>query len=281
LGFPNVQEGRVFGAERPKTKRPKTKQGADMRTTSILLASALALAAGAASAADLTVYTGGSMLGALKAVGADFTKKTGTPVAFVAGTTTMISKKITAGEKADVVAISKEGVAALQTAGLVTSDVKPLANAIFGMAVKAGAPKPDISSLEAFKHTLQAAKVIAYPDPKAGATAGVYIQGLMDRLGIAAEMGPKTVVGPTGAEAAEIVAQGKADLVITFVSELQPDPGVSVVGPLPAAVQSPTLYSIGVAKTAADPAKAKAFIDFATSAAERARLKAAGVDPAS
>jgi molybdate transport system substrate-binding protein len=254
-----------------------------MRRTSITAAAlTVALSGGAAQAADLAIYTGGSMLAALKAAGADFTQATGAHLTFVSGTTTAISQKIKSGEKADVAAISSDGLAALQVAGFVApGSGKPLANAVFGVAVKAGAPKPDISSTEKFEQALRAATTIAYPDPKAGATAGVYIQGLLDRLGISEEMHAKTVYRMTGAEAAEAVAQGKADLAITFISELKPDPGVSVVGPLPPAIQSPTPYSIGVAESAADPAAARAFIDFVTSPAERGKLAAAGVEPAS
>lgn len=252
-----------------------------MKTCLAALAAGLALAGGEARAADLTVFTGGSMAEPLRVMGEDFTRATGTRLTFVMGTTGVITGKIRAGESSDVVVISAEGLTPLQKDGLITpAPPVPLARAVMGVAVKKGAPRPDISTPEKFRAAVLAAPSLAYPDPGQGATAGIYIAGLFDRLGIGPAVAAKARLKPNGKETAAAVGAGEVALGLTFISELLPDARVEVVGPLPPAIQSPMMYAASVSARAADPAKARAFIAFITSPAERGRLVAAGVDPA-
>jgi molybdate transport system substrate-binding protein len=258
----------------------ETKNGMKTLLKAVTVAAGLAAFSGAARAADLTVFTGGSMAEPLRVAAGDFTKATGAKVIFVMGTTGVITGKVRAGEPADVVVISAEGLAALQKDGLIgPAPPVPLARAIIGAAVKKGAPRPDISTPDKFRAALQAATTVAYPDPGQGATAGVFLAGLFDRLGLGPAVAAKARLKANGKETAAAVASGEATLGLTFISELKPDPGVEVVGALPAAIQSPILYAAAVSARPADPAQARAFIAFVTSPGERARLVAAGVEP--
>ena len=245
------------------------------------LAAGLTAISGGAQAADLTIFTGGSMAEPLRVMGEDFTRATGRKLIFVMGTTGVITGKIRAGEASDVVVISAEGLTPLQKDGLLApAPPAPLARAIMGVAVKKGAPRPDISSPDKFKAAVLAAASVAYPDPAQGATAGIYLAALFDRLGIGPAVAGKARLKRNGTETAAAVGSGEVALGLTFISELKPDARVDVVGPLPAAIQSPMMYAASVSARAADPAGARAFIAFVTSPAERARLVAAGVEPA-
>ena len=247
----------------------------------ILAALASFMVAAQARAADLAVYTGGSMSAPLKAVGADFTRTTGQGLSFVSGTTGVMLKKIRAGEKADVIVISADGVEALRKEGRIAEgSIRPVASALLGVAVKAGAPKPDISTPDKFKAALLKARSVSYPDPALGATSGVYLETLFKQMGIAEAMKAKTVVKPIGADVAAAAATGEVELAITFISEMLPDRRIEVAGTLPAPILVPSPYVAGVSATAGDPAAARAFIDLIVSPAERGKLKAAGLDPA-
>ena len=251
-----------------------------MKTILLALAMACGLTASAA-AAEITVFTGGSMVEPLRAAAEDFTRSTGTRVALVMGTTGVITGRLRAGEHADVVVISAEGLEPLRKDGLLAPAAPaPLARAIVGVAVKKGAPRPDISTPDRFRAAVLAAGSVAYPDPGQGATAGIYIAGLLDRLGVSPAIADRTHLKPNGKDTATAVSSGEAALGLTFISELKPDPGVDVVGPLPSALQNPMLYAASISARASDPGAARAFIAFVTSPAERPRLVAAGVEPA-
>ncbi len=252
-----------------------------MRKGSALAAAVIALLAGAtgARAAELSVYATGSMAEPLRQLGEEFTRATGNTLKFELGTTGVVMNKLKTG-KADIIFISADAADALERDGrLVKQTRTDVARSLLGVAVKRGAKAPDISTADAFRKAVLAARSIAYPDPKLGATSGVYIEGLMKRLGIDAQTRSKTVVKPVGADVADAVAGGEADLGLTFLSELVANPGVAIVGPFPEAIQNPTLYTAGVAAESTKAAQARAFIAFVTSPAARAKLKALGVDP--
>ncbi len=253
-----------------------------MTVRAIALAATMVLAAQgaeAASAAELTVFSGGSMAAPLKAAGEDFTKATGVQLHFVTGPTGFIAGKVNAGEASDVLVISKEGLAALRAGGK-TAAGAPVAvgRAVIGVAVKAGAAKPDISTPEAFKAAILAAKSIANPDPKLGAASTLYLQTVFVRLGIAQAAAAKTQAYADGAHVAEAVALGEAELGLTFLSELSPDKRVAVVGPLPAALQQAMPYEAQVSAGAKEPELAARFIVFVTSEGEKRRFLEAGVE---
>ena len=124
---------------------------------------------------------------------------------------------------------------------------------MIGVAVRDGAPVPDISTVDALKARLIAAKSVAWIDPKVGGAAGAAIVILLQKMDIADEVMKKSVYGKTGAEAVQKMAAGEADIAISFISEIKPIKGAKVVGPLPAAVQSPATYAGAVGVNSANP----------------------------
>jgi molybdate transport system substrate-binding protein len=255
---------------------------AALRTSGLLaVAAALAISAPAARAADLTVFATGSMRVPLQTAAAEFARAGGHRLTFVSGTTGTMMNRIKAGETFDVIAISDEAFDALETEGrTVPATRRPLAKALRGVGVRAGAPEPDISTPEAFKQAVVRAKSISYPDPALGATSGVYLVQLFDRLGIGPAARAKTVVKPVGAEVAEAAANGEVELAVTFISEMIPDKRIKVVGALPPAILNPTAYSIAVSSRTASPEAARALVAYVTGKEAAATLEAAGVDPA-
>jgi molybdate transport system substrate-binding protein len=146
-----------------------------------------------------------------------------------------------------------------------------------GVGVRAGAPRPDISSPEAFKAALLGARSLVYVDPAQGATSGIHFASVLDRLGIAEAVKSKSQLVP-GGYPAERVASGEAELVVHQISEIVPVKGVTLVGPLPGDLQKVTVYSAGLATRSASPEAARAFIAFLTRAAFKPKFAAAGLD---
>jgi molybdate transport system substrate-binding protein len=145
-----------------------------------------------------------------------------------------------------------------------------------GLAVKRGAPKPDIGTTEAFKRALLEAKSICYVEQ--GAT-GIYLKGLFERLGIAEQLKGKTRLLPPSNPAAHAVANGEAEIGMTQISEILPYAGAELVGPLPAEIQLTSVYPAAVGAAAKEPKAAEAFIKFLTTPAAAAVLKAKGLEP--
>src|SRR3989475_8944626 len=146
-----------------------------------------------------------------------------------------------------------------------------------GVGVREGAPKPDISTPEAFKQTLLAAKSIVYVDPAHGATSGIHFAGVLQRLGIAESVKAKTKLVP-GGYPAELVAKVEAELVAHQISEILPVRGVTLVGPLPKVLQKITTYSAGLAARSVVPGAARAFIAFLARPDFKSRFAEAGLD---
>jgi molybdate transport system substrate-binding protein len=157
--------------------------------------------------------------------------------------------------------------------------VTVLARSGIGVIVRKGAPKPDISMPEALKHTLLAAKSITYLDPAAGGTSGIHFAKVLDRLGIAVEMKPKTVLHPNARAAGSLVANGEAEIGINLIQELMPLPGVDLVGPLPGDLQNTLVFTAAVVTGAKDTTSAKALIDFLKTPEAATVIKAKGMEP--
>jgi molybdate transport system substrate-binding protein len=145
------------------------------------------------------------------------------------------------------------------------------------VAVKAGAAVPDIGTVDALKRTLLAAKSVAYIDPKGGGSSGIYFDALLDRLGIGDQIRPRARLKP-GGYVAELVANGDAEIAVHQISEIVPVKGVVLAGPLPAEVQSFTIYSAGIGSAAREPGAAKALVDRLTGAAATSVLTMKGMD---
>ena len=250
-----------------------------MRTSMLVLLGGFALSTLSAQGAELTVFATGSMELPMHMLGEDFTKQTGHTLKFELGTTGVVLNKLKTG-KGDVIVISSEAAERLEKEGRIVAGTRSdVANSLLGVGVKKGAKRPDVATPEAFKQTVLAARSISYPDPKLGATSGVYIEELFAKLGIADAAKRKTTVKPVGAEVAAAVAKGEIELGLTFLSEFASNTGVTIVGPFPDAIQNPTLYTAGVAAESAHKDAARAFVNYVTNRDQSAKLLRAGVDP--
>ena len=212
-----------------------------------------------AMAADLKLLTAGAYKSAALELVPEFEKKTGHKVTVENDTAGALARRVAAGESFDVVVIPPAAMAPLLSGKLIESSAKPLARVGIGVAIKQGAPVPDISSVEAWKKSLLAARAIAYTDPASGGTAGTYLANLFEKLGIAAELKPKTVL-VKGGLAAEKLISGEADIAMQPASELLAVPGAQLVGPIPLEVQTYILYSGAVSTATRDRQAADALM---------------------
>ena len=171
--------------------------------------------------------------------------------------------------------------AKLAKLGLVVPDsCSDLGHTITGVVVREGAPIPDISTPEAFKQVLLKARSVAYTDPSAGGSGGIMFSALLQKLGIADEINKKAVLGKGGHDVAISIAEGRAEIGTTFISEALPVKGAKVVGPLPGELHSANTYTAAIHSHAASREGAKAFLRRLTDPASRPRWTAAGLEPA-
>jgi len=246
----------------------------------VFITAAFVLAASHASAADMKLLVGGAMQEPFREVGAEFAKKNGHKLDFTVDTTGLLQKRLREGAKADLILVSAPGMDALEKENLITPGTRAnLATAAIGVSVRAGAAVPDISTPDAFKKAMLSAKTISYVDPKAGGTSGTYMDGLFQRMGIADEIKKKVVFGYQGSQVADAVAQGRAELGITFISEMLTNKGVNIAGELPPAIQSATVYSVAIPVGSPNPEAARAFIKTMQTPEAAASISKAGLKP--
>jgi molybdate transport system substrate-binding protein len=233
-----------------------------------------------AAAAEIKVLTAGAFKQVLQALLPDFEKTTGHKVAVQNDTVGALSKRIEGGEAFDLAVLTPAAVNDLSSKGkFVAGSRVNLARVGVGVVVKEGAPKPDIGSVDAFKRALLAAKSVAYIDPAAGGSSGIYVAGLLDKLGVAAEVKPKAKLIPGGA-VAEHVARGEAEFGIHQISEILPVKGATLVGPLPAEIQNYTVYAAGLGAQAKESEAATALLKALSGPAAVEVLKSKGMEPA-
>ena len=253
---------------------------AAVRALTFAFISTLALST-AASAAEVHVMISGGLTAAYKALVPEFERKTGNKVVTAYGpsmgtTENAIPVRLDRGEPADVLILVGYALGDLIKQGKVVSDSRvDLVNSPIGIAVKSGAPKPDISSADSVKQALLAAKSIAYSD----SASGVYVStemfaklGITDAMKDKARKIPATPVG-------EIVARGDAEIGLQQISELKPVAGIDIVGPLPDALQKITVFSAGIGTASKEPEAGKALISFLASPEARDTLIKSGLDP--
>jgi molybdate transport system substrate-binding protein len=253
-----------------------------MRMTLLGVAMVL-MAAGAprgAAAAEIKVLTAGAFKQVLLVLVPDFEKQTGHKVILENDTVGALTKRIEGGEAFDLAVLTPAAVNDLSTKGKFVSGSRTnLGRVGVGVVVKEGAPKPDISSVDAFKKTLLAAKSVAYIDPAAGGSSGIYVAGLLDKLGVAAAVKPKAKLIPGGA-VAEHIARGEAEIGIHQISEILPVKGITLVGPLPADIQNYTVYAAGLGANGKESEAAKALLKTLSGPAAADVLKSKGMEPA-
>src|SRR5215467_6772322 len=199
-----------------------------------------------ASAGEVKILTAGAFKQVVLALVPDFEKATGNKVVVDNDTAGGLKKRIEGGEPFDVAVITPAVIDQLASAGKIAAGSRVnLASVGIGVVVKEGAPKPDVSTVDAFKRALLAAKSVAYIDPASGGSSGIYVAGLIDKLGIADAIKPKTKL-KQGGYVADLIASGEAELGLHQISEILPAKGVTLVGPLPAEIQNYTTYAAAV-----------------------------------
>jgi molybdate transport system substrate-binding protein len=250
------------------------------RSLALGLAGALLLT-GSAGAAEVRVMISGGLTAAYKALVPEFERQTGHKVLTAFGpsmgtTVNAIPVRLERGEPADVLIMVGYALGDLVKKGKVIAGTEvDLTRSPIGISVKAGAPKPDISSADAVKRALLAAKSIAYSD----SASGVYVSTEMfQKLGIAAEMKDKARQIPAE-PVAGVVARGDAEIGFQQISEMLPVPGVDIVGPLPPELQQITVFSAGIATVSKEPEAGKALISFLASPAARDAIVKSGMEP--
>jgi len=239
------------------------------------------LAATAGSAAEIKVLTSVALTGALNQLAPNFEQTTGNKLNVGYSLIADIRKRMLEGETADVIILSRPVMDELdKQQKFASGSITNIAGTAVALTVRAGAPKPDISTVDALKRTLLAAKSIVYADPAKGGASGVYFAGVVDRLGIANELKSKTILVP-GAQAAEVVAKGEAEIGVAQTSEIVPVAGAEVLGPLPGELASTTLWTAAIGATTKVPDAAKSLIQFLTGPVARPVLTAKGFQPGS
>jgi molybdate transport system substrate-binding protein len=250
-----------------------------MLKSALLIAGAMTIAY-SAHAAELHMLVGGSMREPFHDIGAAYTKKTGNSIDFTVDTTGALLKKLKSGAPADLILVSAPAMDGLVKDALVMPATRiSLARASIGVSVKAGAPAPDLSSEESFKKAMLAAKSISYVNPEAGGTSGTYMDGLFKRMGISDQVRAKVIWGYQGSQVADAVASGKAELGITFISEMAPNKGVRIAGPLPASIQNATNYDAAIPNGAKNADAVRAFLAMMTGPEGRETIAHSNLEP--
>jgi molybdate transport system substrate-binding protein len=239
---------------------------------------ALVLALAAPSYAQVKVMISGGFAAAFQDLQPEFEKSTGMKLVVRRGASQgagpdTIGAQLHNGVPEDVVIMSREGLDELIAEGWIVSGTVDLGQTPLGVSVRAGAPKPDISTVAAFKQTMLRAKSVTFPS----STTGIYMATkLFPQLGIASEMAPKTTT--TGVAA---VAKGDAEIAIQPVSELLHAPGADFVGTIPAEIQYVSVFSAAMVRVSTERKGAKELLDFLTSDKAKTAIKKSGMDPVS
>jgi molybdate transport system substrate-binding protein len=251
------------------------------RTLAIVVAGVLLFVV-AASAEEVRVMTSGAFTAPYLELVPQFEKATHNTVisafgASMGDTPDSIPNRLRRGEPVDVVILASSALDDLIKQGKVVAGSRvDLVRSSIGMAVKAGAPKPDISGVDALTRTLLQAKSIAYSD----SASGVYLSTvLFPRLGIADRVKGKSRKIPGGERVGAVVARGDAEIGFQQISELLPVPGITIVGPLPPGAQQVTIFSAGIAAGAKAPQAARALIAFFTSPQAAPVITRSGLEP--
>jgi len=251
------------------------------RATGAAIVAIALLTARAASGDELKVMTSGAFTAAYLELAAEFERATGhhlvTEATSIGAGPTGIVARLDRGEAIDVVIVAEPDFERLSRAGRIRPGTRvDLATSAIGMAVRRGAPKPDISSVDALRRTLVDAASIAY----SASVSGTYLSTeLFQRLGIADRVLPKSRRIETERVGA-VVARGDAEIGFQQISELVPVPGIDLVGPLPPEVQRVTVIAAGVGAASANAALAKQFIEFLASPAAAAAIRKSALEPA-
>jgi molybdate transport system substrate-binding protein len=247
-----------------------------MKVQGAIAAAMLLSGMAAANAVEITVLSTQATEQAYRELIPQFEKATGNTVKITYTGTLDAKKRIAAGEFFDLLIMASPEIEEFLAKGTLAPGSRvDLAKSGVGIGVKAGAPKPDIGTIEAFKKTLLAATSIGYST----GPSGNYVIGLFDKLGIADQIKSKLKQTPTGVFVGTLVASGDTEIGIQQVSEMSHYPGVDYVGPLPTDIQKMTVFTSGLSANAKEPAAAKELVKFTTSPAATEVYKKRGMEP--
>ncbi len=238
---------------------------------------------GVASPVEIKVLSTTALKAVFEELSPRFERDTGHRLAVVFGPSLVLEKRVAEGEAADVAIVTGPGAKELAARGkLVAASLVEVARSAIGVAVRHGAAKPDLSSVEGFKRALLAAKAIALSKPVGGGASGSHMAKVFERLGITEAMAAKAKYGAGGAGglAGLVVLRGEADIGIQQMAELIAVAGIDVVGPLPAELQSVTTFTAAVPTGASEPDAGRALIAFLGTPAAKGVIKAKGLEPA-
>jgi molybdate transport system substrate-binding protein len=247
----------------------------------LLAVTALTLGMQNAVAAEIKVLSAVLMRSALEELSVTFERATGYKVILSFGTATTVPDRIRQGESGDLVIVPLPAMESLQKEGKAL-DSSTVGRSLVAVSTRAGAAKPDISTVDLLKRSLLAARSIAYSDPAGGANSGVHFAAVLERLGIADEIKSKTKLtrvpgpGPT-----DLVVSGEVELGISQPADILSVPGAELAGPLPAELQNTRefVYQAAVLPTATDSTAARAFVQFLLGSEAAAVMKKKGLEP--
>jgi len=238
------------------------------------------LAISPANAKDLRILTGAGMSMPVEALAADYGRRTGVHVSVISDTAGGVQKRMEAGEKFDLVIGTTAVLDTLTREDKVSAQHADLAQMVAGISAQKGATNPAIGTGDQVKASLLAAKTIAYVDPASGGITGVFFLSQADKLGVGQEVRAKAVLKPNGKAVATAVANGEAQYGVTLISEMLPNPGVTV-WPLPDELQMTTIYTAAIASNAENEMDASAILaDLRGEKGRKANIKA-GLKPVS
>jgi molybdate transport system substrate-binding protein len=231
----------------------------------------------ASESAEIKVLTGGAYKAVLLALIPAFERETGHRVVVDNDTVGALVKRIHSGEAFDVAILSRQALEGLVREGKVAPGARTeLAKVGVGVMVRTGAPIPDVGTVEAFKQAVRNAGSIGYIDPASGGSSGIYVAGLLGRLGLADEVRGKTRL-QRGGHVSDLVLSGEAELGIHQMSEIVATEGVTLAGPLPAEIQNYTTYAAGISPAVGDRAAAEALVRTLAGPGAAAPLAARGM----
>lgn len=216
-------------------------------------------------------------------IGSQFERETGHRLAIELGPSLRLETRLGGGEAADLAIATSAGIRDLAGRGkIVAGSPVDIVRSAIGICIAQGAPRPDISSADAFRRTMLAARSVALSKPVGGGASGVHMAKVFEQLGITQAMQAKSHYGAGGAAglAGLVVRRGEAEIGIQQMSELMAVEGIDVVGPLPDDLQSVTIFTAGIPANASHAAPARALIAFLKTAAAKRVIAAKGLEPA-
>jgi molybdate transport system substrate-binding protein len=246
----------------------------------ISITAVLVSLAGMAAAADIRVLSVGAVQNAVRPLAADFSKDTGHKIVSTVGSPAVVVQKLKDGEIFDAVIVSEPAMDRLDKEGIVNPESRVrLATTGIGVAVRAGAPAPNLATPDAFKQALLAAKSVVYGDPTLPNQSGEKAEQILAKAGILEALKPKLRIVPGQAESQDLIANGEVEMGLYNLSEIPESRGLKIAGPVPAPLQLATTYEGALMSDGSVPQAAREFIRFLSDPDARAKWLAARLEP--